>query len=87
MELRCSTTPAITRLSSLYVVDSPSGCGPLEYWGVIPNLGDTFLGVPMIRIVVYQGLHWDPPRLGNYTKVAHCFWVTRLSRQILHPKP
>ena len=26
----------------------------------------TFLGVPIIRIIVYGGLCWGPPFLGNY---------------------
>ena len=26
----------------------------------------TFLGVPIIRIMIYWGLYWGPPVLGNY---------------------
>ena len=26
----------------------------------------TLLGVPIIRILVYGGLYWGPPILGNY---------------------
>ena len=26
----------------------------------------TFLGVPIIRIIIYWGLHWGPLILGNY---------------------
>ena len=31
-----------------------------------PKIRGTFLGVPIIRIVVYWGLYWGPPILGNY---------------------
>ena len=33
--------------------------------GVSKNVG-TFLGVPIIRIIVYWGLYWGPLILGNY---------------------
>ena len=37
----------------------------------------TFLGVPIIRTIVYLGLYWVPLILGNY----HFFWlVSSLSR-------
>ena len=26
----------------------------------------TFLGVPIIRTIVFGGLYWGPPMLGNY---------------------
>ena len=26
----------------------------------------TFLGVPIIRTIVFWGLYWGPPNLGNY---------------------
>ena len=31
-----------------------------------PKLGLQFLGVPIIRIIVFGGLYWGPPILGNY---------------------
>ena len=34
-------------------------------WG-FPKIMGTFLGVPIIRIIVYWGLYWGPPILGNY---------------------
>ena len=36
--------------------------------GVSPNWGSLTwgLGVPIIRIMVFWGLYWGPPILGNY---------------------
>ena len=34
--------------------------------GGFPKLGSTFLGVPIIRIIIYWGLYWGPLILGNY---------------------
>ena len=34
-------------------------------WG-FPNIRGTFLGVPIIRILVFWGLYWGPFILGNY---------------------
>ena len=34
--------------------------------GVSQSLGLPFLGVPIIRIIVYWGLCWVPLILGNY---------------------
>ena len=31
-----------------------------------PKIRGTFLGVPIIRTVVFWGLYWGPPILGNY---------------------
>ena len=40
--------------------------GPaLAMWG-FPKIRGTFLGVPMIRILVFWGLRWGPLVLGNY---------------------
>ena len=43
--------------------------GPLargfEIWG-FPKIRATFLGVPIIRIIVYWGLYWGLLILGNY---------------------
>ena len=38
------------------------GC---DIWG-FPKISDTFLGVPIIRTIVFWGLHWGPLMLGNY---------------------
>ena len=37
----------------------------LNIWG-FPKIRGTFLGVPIIRTIVYWGLYWVPPILGNY---------------------
>ena len=34
-------------------------------WG-FPKIRDTFLGVPILRIIVFWGLYWGPLILGNY---------------------
>ena len=34
-------------------------------WG-FPKIMGTFLGVPIIRTIVYLGLYWGPLILGNY---------------------
>ena len=34
-------------------------------WG-FPKIRGTILGVPITRIIVFSGLHWGPPILGNY---------------------
>ena len=31
-----------------------------------PRIRGTFLGVPIIRIIIYWGLYWGPLILGNY---------------------
>ena len=33
---------------------------------VFPKIGGTILGVPIIRTIVFWGLYWGPPILGNY---------------------
>ena len=34
-------------------------------WG-FPNIRDLFLGIPIIRTIVFGGLYWGSPILGNY---------------------
>ena len=34
-------------------------------WG-FPKIRGIFLGVPIIRTIVFWGLYWGPPILGNY---------------------
>ena len=36
-----------------------------DIWG-FPKIRGTFLGVPIIRILVFRGLYWGPPIWGNY---------------------
>ena len=31
-----------------------------------PKIRDTFLGIPIIRTVVFWGLYWGSPIYGNY---------------------
>ena len=40
-------------------------------WG-FPKIGGTFLGVPIIRIIVFWGLYWGPLILGNYHLFFRC---------------
>ena len=51
----------------------------------------TFLGVPIIRIIVYWGLYWDPPILGNYHisgPIAECIELFDLRElEALNPQP
>ena len=41
----------------------------LVIWG-FPQIRGTSLGVPIIRIIVFWGLYWGPPILGNYHMVV-----------------
>ena len=34
-------------------------------WG-FPKIRGPFLGVPIIRPIIFWGLYWGPPILGNY---------------------
>ena len=36
-----------------------------EIWG-FPKIMGTIIRVPIIRIIIFWGLHWGPPILGNY---------------------
>ena len=35
----------------------------------------TFLGVPMLRIIVFWSLYWCPPTLGNYNMAVEALGV------------
>ena len=48
-------------------------------WG-LPKIRGTFLGVPIRRTIVYWGLYWGPPSLGNY-HLSPYILPTDLSRQ------
>ena len=37
----------------------------MHHWG-FPKIRGTFLGVPIIRIIVFWGLDWGPLILGKY---------------------
>ena len=49
-------------------------------WG-FPKFRGTFLGVPIIRIIIYWGLYWVPLVLGNY-QMKTCECVCGRSKQI-----
>ena len=34
--------------------------------GGFPKIRGTIVGVPIIRTIIYWGLYWGPPILGNY---------------------
>ena len=36
------------------------------YMGGFPKIEDTILGVPIIRTIVFWGVHWGSLILGNY---------------------
>ena len=55
----------------------------LRRWG-FPNIMGTFLGVPIIRIILYWGLYWGPPILRNYHVFTQCRGVRSYT---LNPKP
>ena len=37
---------------------------PFTWW--FPKIGDTFLGVPIIRTIIFGSLYWGSPILGKY---------------------
>ena len=37
-----------------------------------PKIGVTFLGVPIIRVVVFWGIYWGPLLLGNHHVGIQC---------------
>ena len=41
-----------------------------DTWG-FPKIRGTFLGVPIIRIIIFWGLYWGPHILGNYHIHSH----------------
>ena len=51
----------------------PKGtCKGSGRYGCFPKLGGTFLGVPIIRIIVFWGLYW-----------VRLFWETAICRDIM----
>ena len=36
-----------------------------DIWG-LSQIRGTFLGVPIVRSIIFWGLHWGPPVLGKY---------------------
>ena len=45
-------------------------------WG-FPKIRGTFLGVPIIRTIVFWGPYWGPPILGNYHVVPFLVVLVR----------
>ena len=45
-------------------VDGSYNWDPRDIWG-FPNIRGTFLGVPIIRTIVFWGPYWAPPIEGN----------------------
>ena len=43
----------------------PINSAPEKRWG-FPKIRGIILGVPIIRTIVFWGLYWGPPILGNY---------------------
>ena len=46
-----------------------------DIWG-FPKIRGTLLEVPIIRTIVFWGLHWGPPILGNYHMVPNSRYFT-----------
>ena len=68
-DLMASKACCITRTSSLetllYEVSQSSlNAQKQSIWG-LPKIRGSFLGVPIIRTIVFWGLYWGPPFLGN----------------------
>ena len=57
---------------------------PRAIWG-FPKIRGTFLGVPIIRIIVYWGLYWGPLIYGKYYILAYWNrkWKLPVSAQAL----
>ena len=60
-------------------------------WG-FPNKRGTFLGVPITRTIIFWGLYWGPPILGNYhfweNMACHlpCTWRRVSPKQLIHTR-
>ena len=46
-----------------------------------PKIRGPFLGVPIIRIIVFWGLYWGPLILGNYQILRNCWNFGRVSSE------
>ena len=56
---------AIDRISSLQEGLQEAVATGHRTWG-FPKIRGTILGVPIVRTIVFWGLHWGPLILGNY---------------------
>ena len=52
-----------------------------------PKIRGTFLGVPMIRILVFCGLYWGPPILGNDHIITQTDMVDSTATAAMPPSP
>ena len=63
------------------------GLGPhsrrMPNYRVVPKIRDTFLGVPIIRTIVFWGLYWGPLILGNYLIGFRVKEIPRISSQVV----
>ena len=58
--------------------------------GKSPKIRGTFLGVPIIRIILFWGLYWGPPILGNChirNKGIHHIGAFQGSRSLIPYEP
>ena len=63
-----------------------SALNPKLIWG-FPKIRGTFLGVPIIRTIIFLGLYWGSPILGNHHLGFIGFRVCSTKPEALNPKP
>ena len=66
---------------SVFCLACPGGSSNLAIWG-FPKIRGTFLGVPIIRTIVYWGLYWGTLILGNYHIVLLAFHGVSTGRRV-----
>ena len=60
------TTGKVAESSYIYIYMYMYMYMYMYIYGSFPKLGVPFWGSPKIRIIVFCGLYWGPPILGNY---------------------
>ena len=60
--------------------------GPTDTWGFLKIRG-TILAVPIIRIIIFWGPHWDPPIYGNYHMTTERFPSLHLQEEANEAEP
>ena len=63
--LVCVYVPSFSHERNWRGLHASIGVSPVQLCG-FPNIRGTILGVPIIRTIVFGGLYWGPPILGNY---------------------
>ena len=53
-------------------------CCVCMYIRGLPKFGGTLMGVPITRIIVYEGLYWGPLILGNCHIVGGLYLVPKV---------